>query len=680
MRGDGAGQHAAVGFPFWVNEVAPFASTMQRRPTQPCSLLRLRDLFRCDVTDPGECWQHILLSSYMTDFRWLLTTVPELSAVTGRLVLLSGERGTATLRHTIGESPPRYTATPPSLDRVNPFLAALREHAQATPSSHATLSRERLTVLEPPLPLSFGTHHTKMALLVNSRGLRVSIFTANLLEQDWCWKSEGIYVQDFPWKTAMDGLEGDSADAAKVTAAAGNSSRDNSSTTTRGAEFAAHLCHYLIRCGLSLSAAFTSLAASTSAAGPLGIFETNFLPHIDFSAAAVWLVSCVPGTYPHGEVSHGYRVGMCRLAEVLRRSAQTTARAPESVDLSWQYSSQGSLNPTFLNSLQAAMCGESVVAVESGDAPRGVREVQVVYPTEEEVRNSWEGWRGGASLPLRVQCCDDFVNERLHRWGSCVESYTGKRQVGPRAEVIASHTSRENAVDVDELDREGSDETTISLIGSCTAYRQFALPHIKSYAAVAPDRSHIRWFFLTSANLSQAAWGSLSRRANKRGPRQQLVRSYELGVLYDSHSVVDPSASCWFSVVAKSSIELPTARNSRAILYETPLGAVTSAACLYMPYNLLYPTPYASTSALRARRCGTDKEVAAVATAALDCRDVPWVLDVPHRGRDAYGLEVEEAFESTFPPPLSKWRPRTRAIAMPPPLNTEGPRKRAREA
>ncbi|CBZ37463.1 tyrosyl-DNA phosphodiesterase-like protein [Leishmania donovani] len=682
MNGGGAARHAEAGFPFWVNDIDSFASVPQRHAPLSCSLLRLRDLFRCDVADPGECWQHILLSSYVTDLPWLLATVPELSAVTGKLVLLSGEKGTATLRRTTGDSSCPYTAASPLMDRVNPFMAALREQARATSALHTTLSRERLAVLEPPLPVAFGTHHTKMALCVNGRGLRVSIFTANLVEQDWCRKSQGIYVQDFPWKTATVRSNDDSADATMVETATSSTSNSNngSNTFTKGAEFVAHLRHYLMQCGVSLAAACASPTDAASAAGPLGIFETDFLSHIDFSAAAVWLVSSVPGTYAHGEVCPGYRVGLCRLAEVLRRSALTMATSPASVDLSWQYSSQGSLNPAFLNSLQAAMCGESAAVIESGDAPRGVRDVQVVYPTEEEVRNSWEGWRGGMSLPLRVQCCHEFVNARLHRWGSSEEGHTAKRAFPRPPKVAAAHASREDAVDVDGVDIDGGEETTASLAGSCAADRQFALPHIKSYAAVAPDRSCVRWFLLTSANLSQAAWGSLSRKVNQRGSRQQLVRSYELGVLYDSHSAIYPSASSWFSVVAESKIELPNARNSRAMLYETPLGVDTQDVCLYIPYNLLCPTPYASTAALRAHRHAPDEGEQAVEEAALDFSDVPWVLDMPHRGKDAYGLEVEEAFESIVSPNLSKWQPRTRAMDTAPLRSIGAPRKRMREA
>ncbi|GET92062.1 tyrosyl-DNA phosphodiesterase-like protein [Leishmania tarentolae] len=683
MNGGGSARHAEAGFPFWVNEIDLFASATQRELTPSSSQLCLRDLFRCDVADPGECWQNILLSSYVTDPRWLLATVPELSAVTGKLVVLSGEKATATLRRTTSDPSSPYMVTSPLMNRVNPFVAALREHAQSTSTLHATRLHERLVVLEPPLPVAFGTHHTKMALCVNKRGLRVCIFTANLVEQDWCWKSQGIYMQDFPWKTSTTHCsKGCTAGVTIMQTALGSSSdgSNDSNPSVRGAEFVAHLRHYLRQCGLSLAAACTSPTDAASATGPLGIFDTDFLSHIDFSAAAVWLISSVPGTYAHGEVSPGYRVGLCRLAEVLRRSGLTMDRAPASVDLSWQYSSQGSLNPEFLNSLQAAMCGESDAAIESGVAPRGVRDVKVVYPTEKEVRNSWEGWRGGGSLPLRAQCCHEFVNARLHRWGTKEGVHTAKCAVLGRAKVVGSHVSREDAVDVDAVSSDGGEETMTPPPGHCAACRQFALPHIKSYAAVAPDRSCIRWFLLTSANLSQAAWGSLSRKVNKRGSRQQFVRSYELGVLYDYHSAIDPSSSSWFSVVAKSNIKLPTARNSCSMLYETPLGVDASGVCLYIPYNILYPTPYASTAALREHRHASGEGDQAVEGGTLDCSDVPWVFDMQHWGKDAYGLEVEEAFESTVSPTLSKWWPRTRATETAPPRSLGATCKRMREA
>lgn len=53
---------------------------------------------------------------------------------------------------------------------------------------------------KPPLPISFGTHHSKAMLLVYPRGVRIIVHTANLIFVDWNNKSQGLWMQDFPWK------------------------------------------------------------------------------------------------------------------------------------------------------------------------------------------------------------------------------------------------------------------------------------------------------------------------------------------------------------------------------------------------------------------------------------------------------------------------------------------------
>lgn len=57
---------------------------------------------------------------------------------------------------------------------------------------------------KPPLPISFGTHHSKAMLLVYPQGIRVVVHTANLIHVDWNNKTQGLWMQDFPWKDAKD--------------------------------------------------------------------------------------------------------------------------------------------------------------------------------------------------------------------------------------------------------------------------------------------------------------------------------------------------------------------------------------------------------------------------------------------------------------------------------------------
>jgi tyrosyl-DNA phosphodiesterase-1 len=51
---------------------------------------------------------------------------------------------------------------------------------------------------KPPWPISFGTHHSKAMFLVYPRGVRIIVHTAKIYV-DWNNKSQGLWMQDFPW-------------------------------------------------------------------------------------------------------------------------------------------------------------------------------------------------------------------------------------------------------------------------------------------------------------------------------------------------------------------------------------------------------------------------------------------------------------------------------------------------
>lgn len=54
---------------------------------------------------------------------------------------------------------------------------------------------------KPQLPISYGTHHSKAMILVYPKGVRIIVHTANLIHTDWNYKSQGLWMQDFPWKS-----------------------------------------------------------------------------------------------------------------------------------------------------------------------------------------------------------------------------------------------------------------------------------------------------------------------------------------------------------------------------------------------------------------------------------------------------------------------------------------------
>lgn len=52
-----------------------------------------------------------------------------------------------------------------------------------------------VTVHMPPLPITFGTHHSKAFILSYAGGLRVIIHTANLIHNDNNTKSQSLWYQ-----------------------------------------------------------------------------------------------------------------------------------------------------------------------------------------------------------------------------------------------------------------------------------------------------------------------------------------------------------------------------------------------------------------------------------------------------------------------------------------------------
>ncbi|KAM0036624.1 putative phosphodiesterase I [Helianthus debilis subsp. tardiflorus] len=103
-----------------------------------------------------------VLSDYMVDLDWLISECPTLKKNPHVLVV-----------H--GESDAR------------------QEHMKRNKPSNWILHK-------PPLPIAWGTHHSKAMFLVYPQGVRIIVHTTNLIYVDWNNKSQGLWMQDFPWK------------------------------------------------------------------------------------------------------------------------------------------------------------------------------------------------------------------------------------------------------------------------------------------------------------------------------------------------------------------------------------------------------------------------------------------------------------------------------------------------
>lgn len=195
----------------------------------------------------------------------------------------------------------------------------------------------------------------------------------------------------------------------------------------------------------------------------------------DFSSINVFLVTSIPGTY--SETLDGFPHGHGRCAHLLSKH---TTRIEDSAPVVAQSSSLGSFgaNPS------AWLASEFVNSFRRDTQSLGLRKVppiRVIYPSFNNVIQSHDGLIGGGCLPYgsQVNQKQPWLQDFLYQWKAGVR------------------------------------------------HRSKAMPHIKTYARWHENR--LFWFVLTSANISKAAWGSMSKA--KTNPTLR-VNNYEAGVLF----------------------------------------------------------------------------------------------------------------------------------------------------
>ncbi|KAL3159457.1 hypothetical protein ABBQ38_009882 [Trebouxia sp. C0009 RCD-2024] len=367
------------GIPSWAN-----------RPPGGC---RLREVVHGSMK-----W--VLASNYMVDMTWLLSACPDLITA-GQLLIVHGER------------------TP---DRVGAIKAAA-----------ASAGLANLVVHAPPLPIQFGTYHSKAFVIEYEAGLRVVVHTANLIYVDCNNKTQGLWFQDFPRK---------------------------SQASPATSEFEQELVDYLRALRLPAESAQKAEALCSQ--------------H-DFSSARVHLIISRPG-YHSGPALRKY--GHLRVQALLAREKFPPhfQRSP----LIAQFSSLGSLDERWLtNEFRGSLsAGLTSSGGRLGAGAAGPQGFQLIWPTVQDIRDSVEGWRGGASVPGPAKNVNKpFLQPYWHRWGG--EPWG----------------------------------------------RQRAMPHIKSYTRYQGQQ--VAWFILASHNLSKAAWGALQKQGT-----QLFIRSFELGVMF----------------------------------------------------------------------------------------------------------------------------------------------------
>ncbi|NXX15469.1 TYDP1 phosphodiesterase, partial [Podargus strigoides] len=210
---------------------------------------------------------------------------------------------------------------------------------------------ENISFCQAKLDIAFGTHHTKMMLLLYEEGLRVVVHTSNLIAEDWHQKTQGIWLSPL-YPRLPQGTSG----------SAGESETN----------FKSDLISYLM--------AYNS---------PTLKEWIDLIQEHDLSETRVYLLGSTPGRY---QGSDKEKWGHLRLRKLLKEHASSIS-AQETWPVVGQFSSIGSMGADGSKWLCSEF-QESLVAAGSGgttllkcDVP-----IHLVYPTVDNVRQSLEGY------------------------------------------------------------------------------------------------------------------------------------------------------------------------------------------------------------------------------------------------------------------------------------------------
>lgn len=236
--------------------------------------------------------------------------------------------------------------------------------------------RPNVTSIKVNIPTPIGCHHTKMMLLFyKDKSMRVVVSTANLYEDDWDNRVQGLWISN------------------QIPALGeGVSHTDCGESPTK---FREDLMRYFIAYNIpKLQPIVAKIRES------------------DFSSVNVFFVSSVPGT--HRDSGKGIYYGHPRVASLL---SEHSAPVDDSNPIIIQASSIGCLG----SNSAAYLCGEIANSFKRDSAPVGIRRlpnVKVIYPSLNNVLSSHDEIQGGGCLPYNGAAHDKqrWLNEHLYQW------------------------------------------------------------------------------------------------------------------------------------------------------------------------------------------------------------------------------------------------------------------------
>ncbi|XP_075154610.1 tyrosyl-DNA phosphodiesterase glaikit [Haematobia irritans] len=237
--------------------------------------------------------------------------------------------------------------------------------------------KPKVTAVKVKMSTPFSTSHTKMMLLGYKDGsMRVVVSTANLYEDDWHNRTQGLWIS--PRLTPLP----ESADTT-----AGESPTN----------FRQDLMLYLVEYKCAELQPWIARIRKT-----------------DFSAINVFFIGSVPGGHREGPRGHPW--GHARVSSILQKHC---APVDDSIPIVCQSSSIGSLGVN----VQAWIQNDFINSLRRDCTPLGIRKFpafKMIYPSYSNVNNSHDGLLGGGCLPYSKNTNDKqpWLKPYLHQWTS----------------------------------------------------------------------------------------------------------------------------------------------------------------------------------------------------------------------------------------------------------------------
>ncbi|QSZ35736.1 hypothetical protein DSL72_006858 [Monilinia vaccinii-corymbosi] len=343
------------------------------------------------------------------------------------------------------------------------------------------LKYPNINLLTAYMPEMFGTHHSKMLILLrHDSTAQVIIHTANMIPFDWTNMTQAM------WKSPLLPLL-NPADANPI----------DSTEMGSGGKFKLDLINYL-------------RAYDTKRIICKSLID-QLLKH-DFSEIRAALVASVPGKQDIELDSLRTAWGWAGLTKILESVSCSKSQS----EIVVQVSSIASLGPTdtWLNQtlFRALSKSKSPTASKS--------KFKIIFPTVDEVRRSINGYASGNAIHTKILTSAQgkqlaYLKPMLCHWAGDGPQHQTSPSQAPE------HTSPSNPNTYSSPQQPQQPPQN--------ALRKRAAPHIKTYirfSSTSSSSKTLDWMLVTSANLSKQAWGEKTNAAG-----EVRICSYEIGVL-----------------------------------------------------------------------------------------------------------------------------------------------------